>query len=578
MRHLREDEIQLLAALQDFEKEPTDEKRQAIWQAIERAERLDTGPGFIAQAQKEYGVEQAYHVPSFQPNRRLSVFAVVSQVALLAAVLVLVILVLNLQGEVGPSTEPKGDDVQATEIEVTPSPFTPICGGSGRIPVPEGPPGTFRRDLGLTVYNTQNTNGGIANNHIRGVTIDERGVWFGYYPNSDGSNPINGIGQFDKGSWELCKTDIVPIGQNTNDIAISPDGTVWVATDGFGVAVLDTEGWHTFTDTQGLPDNRTYSVVVDQQGATWLGAWQGVAQFDGSVWRVPYSVSDGDTIVDNHITKIAFHPNGEIWIGYLDAGVSRFTNDGQWLYYSATTTPDALASDVIRDIVFDHEGNIWIATEGGGVSTYNPATQIWTLYTTTTSNLSNDNVRALAVDKYGRVWAATQASVMYFDGSTWQEYAYIESLSIAFGPSCTECPYNDEHVWLGTAEEGLTQSRIPQPSNVIEVVSVEYPREVNAGETFSPRVTVRVLPGYQLTESDGLFYTEASDDHLFGAHERIPVIGKVSAGQSYEFYNYETDQAFVAPSELGTYTSIWRVWASGRYVGEPIVIEFTVVE
>lgn len=579
MRQLRDEEIRLLAALQDFQKHSTEANRQRVLQLLERVEKLETEPRFIAQAQKEYAAELTYRGTSFQPNRGLSLFTVVSQVTLIAAVLVLVFLVLNLQDEVGSPTEPKVDDVQATEIEVAASPFTPICGGDLRIQ-PEVSDGDFRRELGLTSFTGQVTDNGVVSNRIRAVTIDERGVWFGYYPYQDGQNPVNGIGQYDRTSWELCKSEIVPVGENVNDIAIAPDGKTWVATDGFGVAVLDEQGWHTFTSSQGLPDDHTYSIVVDSRGVVWVATYQGVAKFDGEVWSVPYTVQDGDTIINNHVGAIAFHPNGEVWIGYLDAGLSRFTNDGEWLHYSVASHPETLASDNVRNIVMDSQGHVWIATFGGGVSQYDPATDHWTIYNTSTSNLPNNDIHTIAIDKYDRVWAATDGSVVYLDGSTWHIYAAMDALSVAFGLPCDEeCPgatWSDEHVWLGTVALGLTHSRIPQPSKVIEVVSVDYKRIVQPDEQFKPSVTVRVLPGYELKQGDGLFYAELDPANLFGAHDRIAVTRTVSAGQSYEFLDF--DNSFTAPSEPGTYRSLWRVWASGRYVGEPIVIEFTVSE
>ncbi|MBZ0321317.1 MAG: hypothetical protein K8L91_33185 [Anaerolineae bacterium] len=455
----------------------------------------------------------------------------------------------------------------------TPDPLTPICGGSVRTPVGDSQQGVFRRDLGLTLYNTENTNGNILNNYIRAVTLDERGVWFGYFPRSEEPR-VNGIGQFDRQNWELCGAQGKAIGDNANDIAISGNGDVWVVTDGYGAARFDGQVWHTYSTLDGLSDDRNYEVVIDQNNVVWIATWEGVARFDGIAWGVPYTNSIPDTLVNNHIHTMAFHPTGETWFGYIETGLSRKQGE-QWTHYTAETTPDALQSNNVRDILIDGQGNTWVATSGGGVSLFNVETQAWTIYNASNSKLPNDNVKALALDKYDRVWAATESGVMFFDGTDWQSYAAIDTLDIAFGPACDTCPYNDEHVWLATTE-GLTHSRIPQPSPVIEIISVDYPEEVSPNQRFVPEITVKVLDSYELKAGDGLFYAESTEDNLYGAYPVMPVNDAVSAGQTYTFT--DSNNPFVAPEAAGTYTSIWRVWASGRYVGEPVVIEFTVSE
>lgn len=450
--------------------------------------------------------------------------------------------------------------------------LSPICSNTERSLGPADHLGTFRRDLGITVYEVENSGGNVLSNTVRAVIVDERGVWFGYYPQG-GVDPIEGIGQYNGQSWEVCEAENLAIGQRANDMAIAENGDVWVVTDGFGVTVFDGTQWRGFTSQQGLAHDQGYTVVIEGD-VVWVGTWEGVAKFDGFDWSVPYSVQRGDSLVDNHVHAIALHPAGEIWIGHIGAGISRFTVKGEWLHYSMETNPEALASNNIRGVVIDQDGSLWFATDGGGVSKFDFEGQEWTVFNTGNSSLPHNNVRSVAIDKHNRVWAATLGGVSYYDGSKWQLFSSVDVFDIAFGPTCNDCPYNDDHVWLGTTNLGLAHARIPPVSEVVKVESVDSPNEVFPGEQFTPRVTVRVLPGYELGEGDGLFYTGLTDDTLFGAHPVIPVREVVTVGQVYEFYDYEN--SFKAPAEPGTYASVWRVWQDGRYVGPEIVIEFTV--
>lgn len=577
-----------LLAIRNYRQDPSEENREEAFYYIELIEGLEKyekegvqplipvlEKRQIATSVSEENIEQTplELIPSVDKKIISLIPRPVYQLLSIVATALLTVVFLVLINERALFTpQPAASPIATPTIASTTMELTPLCGGSERYLGPAEDLGGFRRDLGVTVYLVENSNGNILSNTVRAVAVDERGVWFGYYPQGD-STPIGEVGQFDGQSWEHCISNIALIGQRTNDITIAENGNVWIVTDGYGASVFDGSQWRSFTTEQGLAHNQTYTVVTEGEIA-WIGTWEGIAKFDGQDWSVPYSVQRGDSLVDNHVHAIALHPAGEIWVGYINAGISRFTRDGEWLHYSVNSASGELASDNIRGVVVDHNGALWFATDGGGISEFDFEAQEWTIYTTDNSNLPDNSVRAVAVDKYNRVWAATQGGVVYFDGSTWQLYSEISAYDIAFGPACSTCPYNDEHVWLGTTDLGLAHARIPPISEVIRVESIEYPREVAPGEQFNPRITVRVLPGYELDGGDGLFYSGRADFDLFGAYPIIPVREVVTVGQTYEFFDYE--HPFTAPENPGTYTSVWRVWHNGRYVGPEIVIEYTV--
>jgi pimeloyl-ACP methyl ester carboxylesterase len=107
----------------------------------------------------------------------------------------------------------------------------------------------------------------------------------------------------------------------------------------------------------------------------------------------------------------------------------------------------------------------------------------------------------------------------------------------------------------------------------IEIKSVEYPSVVSPGQTFRPRVTVKVNQG-QLLESRGDMLRN-TDGNLYGAWPHVAVVGTVNAGQTYTFEFYENDP-ITAPSGEGAYESKWRVWWDGNWAGPEISIHFDV--
>lgn len=104
----------------------------------------------------------------------------------------------------------------------------------------------------------------------------------------------------------------------------------------------------------------------------------------------------------------------------------------------------------------------------------------------------------------------------------------------------------------------------------IEIANVEYPTNLSPGQSFRPKVTVRVNSG-QLRESHGDMLLN-TDGNLYGAYQHVGVVGTVNAGAEYTFEFY-ADHPITVPSSGGPFESKWRVWRNGAYEGPEIVIQ-----
>lgn len=454
---------------------------------------------------------------------------------------------------------------------------TSICGEASRRTAPDA--NRFLRHEGVSSFTVANTKGAVLNDRVRAIAVDNRGLWLGYF--STGQHHAGGIGQYDKKTWADCsQTSDAPVG-NINAIAIDQHGRIWVATESAGVAEWDGSRWLTHTTDQKLPSNETYGITVDSNSNIWVATSQGVAKFDGTSWSTPYTAP---TLVSNRIHAIAFDTDGNIWVGHVDRGLSQYSaSSGAWVPHRAgdgSLGGDNVRSIAVRPASATSPESVWIATADGGVAEYEQGT--WTMYNET-NGLPSSDAEAVAVDVYNRVWVATDKGVVYFDGQKWNTYNSLSTLSIAFGPKCASCPYDEQQVWTGTATLGAVNSRLPLMSinDGVGVVSVDYPHIVAPGQSFRITVTVSPRPGYELRQDRGDFLSnmDASDNNLFGAWPVIPVKGTISPGQPFTFTDYENP--LKAPQlaegvQEQTFRSTWRVWMHNRYVGPPIEIEFTV--
>ena len=137
---------------------------------------------------------------------------------------------------------------------------------------------------------------------------------------------------------------------------------------------------------------------------------------------------------------------------------------------------------------------------------------------------------------------------------------------------------NKEGTWV---EGGALRVQIniagtaPVSDESIDIIKTDYPVTVNPGESFRPKITVRVNDSEgTLIESRGDMLLN-KDGNLYGAHELVQVKGVVNPGQTYEFIFYENDP-IKAPSQEGTYESRWQVWRNGSWIGPEVNIRFEV--
>ena len=468
-----------------------------------------------------------------------------------------------------------------------------VCGELARVVAPDT--NRFLRNQGISAFTVENTNKTVLNNYVRTVFIGTQGLWIGYFATK--KNPINGVSHYNKKDWANCNHVGFTEGQNVNSVVTDNNGHLWVGTEKSGIDYWDGKSWRTYTTQNGLPSNEIFELIVDNDNNVWAGTWEGVAKFDGLAWSVPYSVKN-DTIFNNHVHAILIDQNKNIWIGHINRGISLLRySDSKWVHI---TDENGLGGNEIRRIVTRKETasseSVWVATADGGISKFE--NDQWVVYTVK-NGLPSNTVYTVAVDKYNRVWAATAGGVSYFDKGHWLSYNTLDTLSLAFGPNCLQqdCPIDDEHIWTGTKEFGLTHSRLPYPDsaiNVLEVcfvtpdkericppiitdklsntITITYPTVLAPNAQLRFEIIVSPHSGHQLKVDRGDFLSnvDESDFNLLGAYPIIGVQGTIEPGQPFVFTDY--DNPFRVPewidgSKNKQFVSTWRVWMWTRYTG-----------
>jgi signal transduction histidine kinase len=185
------------------------------------------------------------------------------------------------------------------------------------------------------------------------------------------------------------------------------------------------------------------NVFRDSHGTLWMGTdGQGVARLTGT-GAVRYTIKQG--LVNDFVRAFCEDRDGSIWIG-TDGGLSRF-RDGKFQNFNTDT---GLAYSSIRQLLLDRRRNLWIGTDGGldrfssGAFTSDPllgrlrGLKIWSIYEdadeglwigthgaglfllkggrlaqfTTGQGLPSNKIHFVTEDAQGNLWMSTPSGIV----------------------------------------------------------------------------------------------------------------------------------------------------------------------
>lgn len=173
-----------------------------------------------------------------------------------------------------------------------------------------------------------------------------------------------------------------PIGTtNVWSIAERKDGTLWIATMGDGVKVIDPKTQEIVAfkpelkDPNSLADVHIMTVFVDGEDQVWIGtADNGLDRWDdekGHFIHFRHHPSDSFSLSNDEVRAIFQDSKGEIWIGTEGGGLNRWLGGER---FERINEKDGLIANSIMGITEDQEGMIWLTTFEG-ISRFDPLTK-----------------------------------------------------------------------------------------------------------------------------------------------------------------------------------------------------------
>lgn len=231
-------------------------------------------------------------------------------------------------------------------------------------------------------------------------------------------------------------------GRPVLSILPTPDGTLWVGTEGAGLYRLQSDQWTNFDEPQGLLNPYVWSLAADSAGKIWAGSWGGglFAQKDGAFDFAPGLKSfllpmpallfvgnelwigtpagaqlyrDGklETFGElagqpfGDVRAVAQDQAGALWFGTAGSGLVRLQNGN----YRRFTKANGLSSDFIECLHFADRGALWIGTFGGGLNRFKDG-RFFVI--SGKQGLPNGVIGHIESDGLGFLWMSSYAGIL----------------------------------------------------------------------------------------------------------------------------------------------------------------------
>ncbi|MEN0051636.1 MAG: two-component regulator propeller domain-containing protein [Bacteroidota bacterium] len=160
----------------------------------------------------------------------------------------------------------------------------------------------------------------------------------------------------------------------------------------------------------GLPSNKIYASVQDNQGCIWIATAGGLSRYDNYEIKT-YHANDQHGLESNQIKCLYSDSKGYLWIGTDGGGLTRYDyRTAQFTsFLHEANNPKSLIQNQILSLLEDSRGDLWIGTEAG-ISKFDYETASFISHVhdpNDASSISSGGVLSILEDKAGRIWMGT---------------------------------------------------------------------------------------------------------------------------------------------------------------------------
>ena len=209
---------------------------------------------------------------------------------------------------------------------------------------------------------------GRSDDILYSVQVDDQNrIWVG---TDGGGDPNDGLYMYDGNTWVFYNPTNSPLtGRWIMQLRKDLTGKIWGCHFQGLFEINGTTITNHLLQPGGFPLYVNASCVdFDSYNNKWVGVYDGgIGKFDGINWTI-YNTSNSP-LPENKIWSIAVDQNNIVWIGTETKGLVKF--DGvNWTVYN--TSNSVITNNRIDAISVDKLNNVWIAPSYGGIIIHNP--------------------------------------------------------------------------------------------------------------------------------------------------------------------------------------------------------------
>ena len=259
----------------------------------------------------------------------------------------------------------------------------------------------------LSVSSDKNTDRSLSHNTIYTLYADRDGiVWAGTYK--------KGISYYDE---SIFKFEVDYVGDVT---CIEPEGDhkAWLGTNDKGVMLWN---YNTRQIEKHFPlkNEPVVALLKTLDGRLWVGTFNGgLYCIEGSVVH-PFKSSVGNKLLSDNIWSLQEDRKGNIWIGYLDAGI-QYLNPVDYTFHTVDLKKAGLNDHHIVSLCFTNDNDLVVGTASMGVAVYDVENRIikTILQDTNQNGITHNDINQVFKDSRGLIWIATRDGLNVYDAKT----------------------------------------------------------------------------------------------------------------------------------------------------------------
>jgi signal transduction histidine kinase/ligand-binding sensor domain-containing protein len=373
----------------------------------------------------------------------------------------------------------------------------------------------------LSVYNGKligNVHPELTNLEILALTSGrDHEIWIG-----GGGNLFRAGVEDIEGDGRIHSLSRSALGFSATSLFEDRTGNLWIG----GPETIErfrASGFTTYLSSGGLPCTNCGSIYADDQGTIWFAPW------DGGLFRLAHGLVQPIRIAgleDDTVYSIA-GAAGEVWVARRNSGVTRLRLKGNALQAFTNTRRDGLAENTVDSIYRAPDGTIWAGTLNEGLSRLRDGH--WHTFTTR-DGLPSNRISVITGNARGEIVVGTPDGLAELRSNRWVTHSARDGLP----PGAIESLFLDDTgtLWIGTAKgisflrSGTVHVPLSAPDTLYgEILGIA---ESNGWLWIATRNAVlRVKCSALLNDSFG-----AGDYREFGVTDGLPSVQGVKRSRS----------------------------------------------